>query len=590
MALLIAGSPTYAQSCDEEELSKGLRVVTEAGNADLGELAIARADSILAAFPQKRGAVCSTRLEILFQKGNALELANLMEDALILYYDLVRSARAGELWQLSAETYLSIARTHEVLGRPENCLRYLNEARNLIKQHDLKGTYSRFGVRYASYHRIYDNRDSAKYYARIGVEYGKLYQRERSELDGNLLMGILSDTTTEASTFFQAAAAIYKERGSYDGIATQYNNLASRFLMVREIDSAKFWSDSAFFYASQFEPSTPEQYYTMSRLYDLRRMIYYRNGNIDSAYRYLDLSRVAERQSNTIRSQENIDERETAFAIEQEQQKLALVRERERLLRIGLILGVAVSALLALLLINNYRRRRQISQQSSLIANQNIELSASINRQKTLLHEIHHRVKNNLQLIISMLVLQGRQSDVANTRIQLEQMSNRVRSISLIHEQLYQTKDLEDLHLPTYFDRLANHFSSLPSDNKQFVFKQDIPDIKLNLETTMPLGLICAELMGNSIKYAHTKDGEPLTLWLSVVQQKPKDTHGKTYLLTYRDNGPGYPEGSLLKQTSSMGSILISSMLRQLQAIGESYNDQGAVFEVHFEEKVVSGA
>ncbi|MEM8583459.1 MAG: sensor histidine kinase [Bacteroidota bacterium] len=587
MMLFLTALDVYGQNCDDEQLSLGLQLVKEAGDADLAEQAIARADSVLAAIPAQTDVICPVRLEILFHKGNALELANLIEEALILYYDLIRDAESMDLHKLTAETYLSVARAHETIGRPENCLRYLQKAKKLIEQYELLDTYSRFGVRYGSYHRLYDDRDSARHYASIGHEYGKKYGRERSELDGSLLMGILADTITEASKYFRAAVRVYLRRGSYEGAATQYNNLTSKFLAIQELDSARFWLDSAFYYAAKFKASTPEQYYTMSRLYDARRLIYYIAGNIDSAYRYLDLSRVTEQRSRTDRSESAIDERETAFAIEQEQQKLALAKEREKFLSIGLIFGIGISALLAILLINNRRKRRQISEQSDLIANQNAQLSSSVDRQKLLLHEIHHRVKNNLQLIISMLALQGRQSEEQNTRVQLEQMSNRVRSISLIHEQLYQTKDLENLHLPTYFDRLANHFSNLPGENEPFRFEQDIPDIELNLETLMPMGLICAELIGNSIKYAQTEDKD-LVLNLRIEKRASSDSDKSMYNFIYRDNGSGYPAGSLFNQTSSMGTTLINSMLRQLRAKGRSYNDEGAVFEVNFEEKVVS--
>ncbi|MEL6805002.1 MAG: sensor histidine kinase, partial [Bacteroidota bacterium] len=389
-------------------------------------------------------------------------------EALELYYDLIRRTEANRHWGLMAETQLSVARAHESIGRGGDCLRYLRAARNNIKSHELGPANSRFHVRYASYQRIFASRDTAYQYALQAIQLGRKYNRYRSELDGNLVAGITSPDVETAIRHLQNATQMYLKKDNALGASWQKGSMSTKYLSLGQFQAAHRELDSSFYYLRQANVDSISYYDYIYRLYDRRAVLFTQENKFDSAYHYQGLAREAEQLTGDRANQTVISEKEIAFAIEKQQQKLAFEQQRYRILRWVLIIGGLSLVFLSYLLYNNRKKRQEISRQNAIIGQQNSDLSIAVDRQRTLIYEIHHRVKNNLQLVMSLLTLQGRRADTTATQLQLEQMANRVRSIALIHEQLYQTEEFADLHLPTYMERLAQHFASLPGDGGRF--------------------------------------------------------------------------------------------------------------------------
>ena len=202
-------------------------------------------------------------------------------------------------------------------------------------------------------------------------------------------------------------------------------------------------------------------------------------------------------------------------------------------------------------------------------------------RQSLLISEVHHRVKNNLQLVMSLLTLKGRKIPEAHVQVHFDDLASKVNSIALIHEHLYRAEAFDQVNLRDYLRELSNHFQALQHDPQPFAIHLEAEALLLNLETVLPLGIIVAELISNSLKYARLPD-EPLTLSISVQQQQYQ------YFFRYQDNGPGYPGGTLTPKPDSMGGMLISSMVRQLLAESRTHNAEGAVFTLSFREKPIS--
>lgn len=216
-----------------------------------------------------------------------------------------------------------------------------------------------------------------------------------------------------------------------------------------------------------------------------------------------------------------------------------------------------------------------------MIASKNEALNKSLHRQSILLSEVHHRVKNNLQLVISLLSVRAYKIGDKAIQTHFEGISNKIHSISLIHEQLYQSGEFELINLKTYFTQLTSHFQALNNTNQQIEFRVEIEAIFLNLDTILPLGIICAELISNSLKYGHQPDKQ-VTIQLVIKKLEDK------YHFYYQDNGLGYPNGKLENKSNSMGSMVINSMVQQLKGDSEIYNAKGAVFTLGFQEKKVS--
>ncbi|MCB0640160.1 MAG: sensor histidine kinase, partial [Phaeodactylibacter sp.] len=277
-------------------------------------------------------------------------------------------------------------------------------------------------------------------------------------------------------------------------------------------------------------------------------------------------------------NQEAISQKEILFNIEKEQEKVQFERQRSLYLRSGLVLLAVLLAILIFLLLINIKRKRFIARQKDLISNQNKDLNNSLHRQSLLLTEIHHRVKNNLQLIISLLDLQGRRGEGTLRQHHLQELADKVYSIALIHEQLYRSGELEKIELKSYFEEIVTHFRARRTSG-DFQIELDIMPLKLNLETAFPLGVICTELISNSLKYARTD--QQLKLSLSLLPE------AADYQFCYQDNGPGYDAGCL-QQRDGLGAMLIHSMVRQLQADSTTDNNKGARFCMVFREKQVA--
>jgi PAS domain S-box-containing protein len=208
------------------------------------------------------------------------------------------------------------------------------------------------------------------------------------------------------------------------------------------------------------------------------------------------------------------------------------------------------------------------------------QIKASLKEKEVLLREIHHRVKNNLNVIISLLNLQSRHiTEPAMLNI-FKDCQNRIRSMALIHERLYQTKDFAEINYKEYITSLISDLSSSYIHMKNKIrMVPVINDIFLDLDTAIPCGLIINELVTNSLKYAFPEDrsGEII---VSLIRDNSR------YILSVRDNGIGLPEGFDLKSSETLGLHLVKILVKQLDGILKTSVDKGTEFRVTFSGKM----
>jgi two-component sensor histidine kinase len=197
------------------------------------------------------------------------------------------------------------------------------------------------------------------------------------------------------------------------------------------------------------------------------------------------------------------------------------------------------------------------------------DLRVSLNQKDVLLKEIHHRVKNNLQIISSLLRLQSR-SVVDNTaREALIEGQNRIASIALIHQKLYQNADLDSVEFSKFANDLFQHLSSVFTEQKSQVdYANEMPIIYFEIDVAVPLALILNELITNSYKYAFTT-AQSHKLRIKLEQKE------ENYVFIYSDNGPGLPVGIDPYKSKSMGLRLINRLSGQIGAVVTFHNDNG---------------
>ena len=203
-------------------------------------------------------------------------------------------------------------------------------------------------------------------------------------------------------------------------------------------------------------------------------------------------------------------------------------------------------------------------------------LKASLREKEALLQEVHHRVKNNLQVVSSLLGLQSRTiSDVA-VRKAFEESRDRIQSMALLHECLYQSDDLAGIDFAEYLPRLSNQLIASYGVKDRVRLDARIEHLKIGMDLAVPCGLIVNELVSNSLKYAFP-DGGRGTVLLSLRQQ----TEGMTELRV-ADDGVGLPAEIEWKETKSLGLRLVRILALQLQASVTMQRSGGTSFAIVF--------
>lgn len=259
------------------------------------------------------------------------------------------------------------------------------------------------------------------------------------------------------------------------------------------------------------------------------------------------------------------------------------------------ILLCIVLMLVAVLLFIRYRTRRLTLEQAKLkkeIEKQTIHLNEALDKEKgllkekeILLKEIHHRVKNNLQVISGLLELQSKAVTDNNAKEALIIGRNRVKSVALIHHNLYQFEHLGAIELHAFANDLNKQLGSiLKKENQTVTFINQIPVCELDIDTAVPFGLILNELITNSYKYAFNAQG---ALCINLQLDKTDLSNAPSYTLIYKDSGNGLGSSVDLKTTKTLGLRLIKDLSKQLRGAMEYHYDNGAVFIITFKDKTV---
>lgn len=362
--------------------------------------------------------------------------------------------------------------------------------------------------------------------------------------------------TDTALVEFNRAIEIFKEVNYLDGLTE--GHLERGLLFLETGDYVKALKDCE---AGLELATVQSNVKSRSKACDCLYRIYKQTGNDRAALDYYEQYIVLKDSLFNAENVEQLTRLEMQYDFDQERDLKTLeadVKQREylRVTRL-LVAGVLVSLLIAFLLYYLFNLRKRANR---ILALKNEQISKALGDKQFLLKEIHHRVKNNLQVISSLLSLQSRQLEDPKAREAIQSGRNRVKSMALIHQKLYQDEDLVGVDVVEYIEKLAKSLvESYRIQETEIKIHTDVDQIKLDVDTIIPIGLILNELISNALKYAF-EEGKEGTI--NVLLKKKE--HGIT--LKVSDDGQGLPETFSIENSKSLGYRLIRAFAEKLKA------------------------
>jgi two-component sensor histidine kinase/tetratricopeptide (TPR) repeat protein len=256
-------------------------------------------------------------------------------------------------------------------------------------------------------------------------------------------------------------------------------------------------------------------------------------------------------------------------------------------IRNAMIMGAGLLLLVLILVYSRYvlkqKSNRQLQQQQQQINQQNLSLQTMVKEQNKLIDEkewlikeIHHRVKNNLQIVMSLLNSQSAYIDNEPALTAIHDSQHRVHAMSLIHQKLYGSENLSSIDMSVYIRELVSYLADSFNTGQGIRFEYHIEPLELDVSQAVPLGLILNEAITNSIKYAFP-DGRTGVISISLSTAAPYH-----YLLSISDNGIGMPSHFQNKKSGSLGMSLMAGLSEDLNGSFSFENDNGTAIKVSF--------
>jgi two-component sensor histidine kinase len=356
------------------------------------------------------------------------------------------------------------------------------------------------------------------------------------------------------------------------GTAVSLSNMCEAYLMVNDLAKAKRFGHESLAIAEEIK--SLEQVKVAS---ELLSKIYERSRDFGKA---LEFERKMSQAKDSLFSADKtaqISKMRAIYETEKAEQATTLARleadiqiarsQQERNMFIAVVSFLIVVAGMIFYL---YRQKQKSNQ---LLSEKNVLIEKSLHERETLLKEIHHRVKNNLQIISSLLSLQSKSLQDTGAQGAISESRNRVKSMSLIHEQLYQENTISGVDMKDYVERLVKSLiQSYGVDTERVQVEIDADQLLLDVDSAIPLGLIMNELVSNSMKYAFPQQRSG-SISVSLHEAGSNELH-----LAVRDDGVGIDPSQ--QREDSFGLSMVRSLMRKLKADMNVSNGKGTSVEL----------
>lgn len=440
------------------------------------------------------------------------------------------------------------------------------------------------------------NQDSAIFwFKKAKDEFYKLFPDNKLSIDNEFTVGLIEgnigQSLMELKQFDKAIPLLKKDVASSKNIKNFHNAAISQleiskcYLALNKLEVSKLYLDSAKSLLVDIDDYKTQLnlikqyaiYYDKTGAYKMAIDYYGKyivfKDSIESKNNLRELllaqvaNQVSEREAVITESQKNIREKNAEVS----KQKTF----RNALIFCGLILIIVIVFMIVQLKrANNQKQLLEIKNKQ--IETRNEIIDKSLSEKDLLIKEVHHRVKNNLQIISSLLKLQSAKTTNSEIQNSLGEAQDRINSMALLHQLLYRNNQMTSLLFDEYLESLINQISgSFSLTKKNITIQSHLIELELDLDTAIPLGLITNELMSNAYKHAFNgKDG--------IIKVELSKLVKNTYQLKVSDNGQGLAADFDLTSSDSLGLDIVAILSEQINAELKIYNDNGANFEIIF--------
>lgn len=477
--------------------------------------------------------------------GDEKNLSKLYNNLGLIYRKTEKYASAYSIYKKSLEI-------KERLGDRRGVSNTLTNLSSVLMQMDSLQAALKYSLQNVDL--VLELKDSAAYAAELS-NLGTIYKMQ-GDYDNSL-------------SYFKQSEAIPKKGGLADYVVNVYSEMAEIYLSRGQLALSKNYLDKAADIAET--ENLPETRLKVYRLYteyyavldEYARAFEYQEKYIAQKDKILNQQTLE--KTTELEQQYESERKERQIAeLELEKQTAALsIRQRENQRNISLSLA-AILSLVAGFFIYFYLLKQKTN---LLLEDKNQTIGKALADREVLLREIHHRVKNNLQIISSLLNLQARSVKDAEAIEAVKEGRNRVKSMALIHQKLYQEGQLTGISVRQYLESLCDSlYQSFGVNQENIELIMEADDLTLDVDTTIPLGLIVNELITNSLKYAFGDDGKGS---LTVVFKQ----HSDHLILAVKDNGKGIEKATETSE-ESFGMKMVHSLARKLKALVEVFTNE----------------
>lgn len=375
-----------------------------------------------------------------------------------------------------------------------------------------------------------------------------------------------------AKTHLETSRELSQQMGFQKGMTETYQELGRLALAQQQFAEAINWCEKGFNLAKEinFVEELEGTSICLATAYEenkqFKKALHFHKEYL--AARDSLINQEQTKEITRLEMQYQFDNEKDRMKLQQERNEVVFNSQlnRQKLFRNASLGGLGAGLIILLLLYRGYRAKQKSNQ---LLEEQKNTIQKTLEDRETLLKEIHHRVKNNLQVVSSLLSLQSRTISDQVALDAIEEGRNRVKAMALIHQNLYQEENLVGVNLPIYIEKLSQSLlNSYQVGSKEIEIKREVDAMILDVDTLIPLGLILNELISNALKYAF-KDRAKGAIEIEIKDQ------GEDLKVLVKDDGVGMPSNFQIATSESLGFKLVKSFADKMKAKMELISQNG---------------